>query len=183
VALEVDGQPWRAVPDEVVALCGLAAGVELDRPLLRRLRAELRRAEALEVAGRALARRPLSRRRLSERLRGRGVPPPAEREAVATLDRLGLVDDARLAPERAVALAERGWGDEAIAARLEAEGLAHELVARAVTELEPEHERAATLAAPSRDRRAAWKLLARRGFSLEAIEAALGALDEQAPAG
>jgi SOS response regulatory protein OraA/RecX len=183
VALEVDGQPWRTVPDEVVATCGLAAGVDLDRPLLRRLRGELRRAEALDAAARALARRPLSHERLRERLRRQGVRPPAEREAVATLDRLGLVDDARLAAERARALARRGWGDAAIVARLEAEGLAQELVARALAELEPEQDRAARLAETSGDPRTTWKLLARRGFSLEAIEAALGALDEGVPGG
>jgi regulatory protein len=166
-----------------VAICGLAAGVDLDRPLLRRLRAELRRAEALDVAGRALARRPLSRERLQERLRRKGVAPPAEREAVATLDRLGLVDDARLAGERARVLATRGWGDAAIVARLEANGLAQEFVARAVAELEPEYDRAAALAGAAGDPRTAWKLLARRGFSLEAIEATLGALDEEVPGG
>ena len=43
--LEVDGRPWRTVPDRVVVRCGLAADVELTRPLLRHLRAELRDAD------------------------------------------------------------------------------------------------------------------------------------------
>ena len=56
VALEVDGSPWRVVPDEVVVKTGLARGALLDRPLLRRFRAELRRAEALRAAGRQVSR-------------------------------------------------------------------------------------------------------------------------------
>src|SRR5918996_5821062 len=126
VALELDGQPWRTVPDDVVVRCGLHAGLTLDRPRLRLLRTELKRAEALATAGRALAQAPLSRRRLGERLRRRGVTPEAERAAVGTLAAAGLVDDARLAHGRAQTLADRGWGDLAIAARLEREGFGAE---------------------------------------------------------
>jgi SOS response regulatory protein OraA/RecX len=171
------------VPYEAVVRCGLAAGRELDRPLLRRLRAELRRAEALEAAGRALGRRSLSRQRLGEGLRRRGVPPPTEREVLATLASVGLLDDARLARERAEALAQRGWGDAAIEARLEAEGLGREHVAAALGELPPERVRATALAGRSGNRRTAWKALARHGFSSDAIEAALGPLDEETDGG
>jgi regulatory protein len=176
VALEVDGQPWRTVPDEVVVRCGLYAGLALDRPRLRLLRTELRRAEALSTAGRALAQRPLSRRRLSERLQRRGVAPSAEREAVGTLAAAGVLDDARLARVRAAGLADRGWGDIAISARLRAEGIAEADVGRALDELRAETERAVALAAAIRDRRKAWSLLARRGFT---TEGALGSLDAE----
>ncbi|HXV56252.1 MAG TPA: hypothetical protein VD704_00155, partial [Gaiellaceae bacterium] len=73
VELEVDGSRWRVVPDEVVLRCGLAPGVELDRPLLRALRRELLRAEALGLAVRTLARHDVSSGRLRERLLARGV--------------------------------------------------------------------------------------------------------------
>jgi SOS response regulatory protein OraA/RecX len=178
VALEVDGRPWRAVPDDVVVRCGLHAGLMLDRPRLRLLRTELRRAEALEVAGRALARAPLARRRLAQRLHSRGVAPAAERDAVGTLAAAGLVDDARLARERAHALADRGWGDLAIAVRLERAGFGNDAVRNALDGLAPERERAAAAAAKlGRPRRRAWGALARRGFSPEALEDALGSLD------
>jgi regulatory protein len=178
VALEVDGRPWRAVPDDVVVRCGLHAGLTLDRPRLRLLRTELRRAEALEVAGRALARAPLARRRLAQRLHSRGVAPAAERDAVGTLAAAGLVDDARLARERAHALADRGWGDLAIAVRLERAGFGDDDVRNALDGLAPERERAAAAAAKlGRPRRRAWGALARRGFSPEALEDALGSLD------
>jgi SOS response regulatory protein OraA/RecX len=178
VALEVDGRPWRVVPNDVVARCGLAPGVELERPLLRELRRELRRAEALGAATRTLARRDLSARRLRERLDARGVRAPAAEAALATLESAGVVDDARLARSRARSLAERGWGDGPVAARLEQEGFDPELVRAAVSDLAQEHERAAALAAGLPDRKAAWRLLARRGFSPDSIEHAVGVLDE-----
>ncbi|MGH3033881.1 MAG: regulatory protein RecX [Gaiellaceae bacterium] len=180
VALEVDGRPWRVVPDDVVVRCGLAAGVPLERPLLRRIRTELLRARALEAGLRALERRDLSRARLEERLRRRRLGPAAEKEAVATLEEAGLVDDARLAHTRAQALAARGWGDAAVAARLRQEGLPDEAVRAALAGLSQEEERARAVAGSASDRRRAWGLLARRGFSPESAEAALGPLDGEA---
>ena len=176
--LELDGRPWRVVPDEVVLRCGLAPGVELDRPLLRALRGELRRAEALDAAARTLSRRDVSTRRLRERLAARRVRAPAAETALATLAAVGLLDDARLARTRARSLAERGWGDTAVAARLEDAGVPVEHVRAALAELPPEPERAALLARNAPDVRAAWKLLARRGFAPETIEDAVGPLDE-----
>lgn len=183
VTLEVDGQSWRTVPDDVVVRCGLHAGLTLDRPRLRLLRAELRRAEALATAGRALAQRPLSRREVSERLRGRGVAPLVEQETLVTLATAGLLDDARLAKARAAALADRGWGDLAIATRLRRAGLEEAQVRAALANLPPEAGRAAARVGDVADRRKAWSLLARRGFSPDAIEGALGSLDAEQEAG
>jgi SOS response regulatory protein OraA/RecX len=179
----VDGEQWRAVPDEVVVRCRLSAGVELDRPLLRLLRRELRRAEALALAGRTLRRRDLSRRRLSERLERAGVAPAAERSALLALTEARIVDDARLAAGRAVALAERGWGNAAIAARLEAEGIPEAEASSAIDKLEPETTRAARAAAALSDPRKAWALLTRRGFDEETIEAVVETLDEDGGGG
>lgn len=178
VALEVDGQAWRTVPEEVVLRVGLASGDELDRPALRRLRVELRRVEALATATRALARQDLSRARLSDRLRASGVAPAEETRTLALLESSGLVNDRRLAETRAAALAERGWGDDAIASRLESQSLEPEDVRAAIASLQPEGERAAALAADSEDRRSTGLLLSRRGFSPDSIEVALGVLDE-----
>ena len=178
VELELDGRPWRTVPDDVVVRCGLHANLALDRARLRALRTELRRTEALAAAGRALAQAPLSRRRLSEKLQRRGVTPAAERAAVGTLTAAGLVDDTRLVHARAEALAARGWGDLAIEARLERDGFEAKDVTNAVAGLPPQGGRAAELAAKlARPRPQAWAALARRGFTPDAIEEALGALD------
>ncbi|MEX2464997.1 MAG: RecX family transcriptional regulator [Gaiellaceae bacterium] len=152
--------------------------MELDRPLLRRLRHELQHADALHRAGRALARRPLSEQRLEERLERQGLAPDARRNAVTRLKASGLVDDAKLARGRADSLAGRGWGNSAIAARLAADGFAESAARGAIETLEPEMERAVALVVNVPDRRKAWALLARRGFAPDSVETAIGALDE-----
>lgn len=174
VELELDGEPWRIVPDGVIVRCGLHAGVELDRPRLRELRRELRRAEALLAAGRVLARRDVSARRLSERLARARVPRAA---AAGTLDRLaelGVLDDRRLAAHRASSLAARGWGDRAILVHLEREGIGGDEAGEAIVALPAEAERASALAAQEPSTRRAAAFLARRGFSEDSIEHALG---------
>jgi SOS response regulatory protein OraA/RecX len=149
----------------------------LDRVKLRGLARELRRTEALSVAVRALARSDLSRSRLEDRLERGRVRPTAARQALETLERLGVVDDGRAAETRARALARLGWGDAAIAAKLEAAGFAREAVTAALGSIVPESERAARVAATAPDLRRAYGLLARRGFMEETIEEALGPLD------
>ena len=183
VLVEVDGRPWRTIPDRVVVSCGLAAEVELTRPLLRHLRAELRDAEALAAAGRVLRRRDVSRRALEESLARVGVRAGARERAVTTLTGVGALDDHRLAQRRAASLAERGWGDAAIRVRLEGEGLAPEHVETALAELTPESERAARLVARVPNPRRAWNLLARRGFDPETVTTAVAPLDEDDPSG
>jgi SOS response regulatory protein OraA/RecX len=174
VAVELDGAPWRVLPADVVVRAGLIEGRALDSDALRLVGRELRRAEALRVAGRALRSRDLSRRRLAERLE-RTVPPQTAAESLATLERAGLVDDQRVAQARAGALADRGWGDEAIRHRLRAEAFDETVVGEAVHALEPEGERARRLI----DRRGPGprtaRYLAGRGFGEDAVEAAFGA--------
>jgi SOS response regulatory protein OraA/RecX len=170
------------VPDEVVLRCGLAVGVALERPLLRRLRRELRHAEALAVAGRTLRRRAVSTRRLAERLEAARVTPAAERSALQALTDARVLDDTRYAAARASALAERGWGDVAIGARLEAEGIAEVEAREALAGLPAEPVRAETIIS-GLERPRAWALLARRGFDQDTIEAVVGSLDEGAAGG
>jgi regulatory protein len=149
----------------------------LDRTLARLLARELRQERALQTAVRTLRARPVSEHRLRERLRNRGVRRDAEEAAVATLSDAGFVDDVRLARGRALALAERGWGDAAIGARLAGEGVPEAQVSAAVDDLEPEAHRAVRLIAGLPPRKA-WGLLQRRGFDPDTLESALGALDE-----
>jgi len=178
VALEVDGRPWRIVPDDVVVSCGLRPGIELERPLLRDLRRALRRSEALEAAVRTVSRRDVSSRRLRRRLDARGIASPEAKAAVEALTSAGVVDDERLARARARSIADRGWGDAAIAARLEQEGLPSGTVTEAIGELPAERDRAVALVAREPDRLAAWRLLGRRGFAPETVEDVLGVLDD-----
>jgi SOS response regulatory protein OraA/RecX len=127
---------------------------------------------------RSLRARPLSERRLRERLQDRGIRADAEEATLATLSEAGVVDDERLARGRAAALAERGWGDLAITARLLGEKLPEPAVEAAVAELEVEAVRAGRLTAAAGSWRKAWTLLQRRGFAAETIESVLGGLDE-----
>lgn len=175
VAVELDGRPWRLLPIDVAARAGLVEGRALDRPLLRLLRRELRRAEALQVAGRALRHRDLSRRRLAERLERADISPAAAAESLATLERAGAVDDVRVARMRARSLGDRGYGDEAIRHRLLEEGLSEDVTAEAVAELEPEAVRAAAVVERRGPGERTARYLAGRGFGEDALEAALGA--------
>jgi SOS response regulatory protein OraA/RecX len=173
VAVDLDDAPWRVLPVDVAVRAGLAEGRTLDRAALRLLRRELRRAEALQVATRALRSRDLSRRRLAERLRRVAVPPAAAAESLGTLVRAGIVDDARVARLRAQGLADRGYGDEAIRHRLREEGLEADAVEGAVAGLGPELDRARRLVARRGPGPSTTRYLAGRGFSEEAVEAAL----------
>lgn len=175
VALELDGRPWRTVPDEVVARAGLAAGMELDRQALRRLRAELVRARGVRVASRALARRGLSAAELDARLERARVAPAVAAEVADAFERTGLVDDERFAAGRAERLAASGWGDAAIAARLDAAGVDEPVARAAVAALEPEAARARALLEGEPDPLRRARLLARRGFAEETLEDLLGA--------
>jgi SOS response regulatory protein OraA/RecX len=170
------------VPDEVVVRTGLAAGRELDRPVLRALRRELRRAEALGKAGRVLARKDVSEAALRARLERGGVTPDLAGATTETLRRIGALDDGRFARGRARTLAERGWGDEAILLRLEAEGAPAAAAREAVAELKPEPERAAPLVSGLAPRKAA-ALLARRGFEVDTVEQVVPGLDADRGAG
>lgn len=166
----------------MVVRARLALGQRLDRPALREIRRELRRAEALGKAGRTLARRDVSEAGLRARLERGGVTPAAIGEAGQTLRRVGALDDERFARNRARALSDRGWGDEAILAKLELEGAPAGAARDAVAALAPEAERATRLVRGLPPRKAAG-LLARRGFGFDTVEAAAPALDGSPEAG
>jgi SOS response regulatory protein OraA/RecX len=176
VEVDLDGAPWRLVPTDAVVRAGLFIGRALDRETARTLGRELRRADALARAGRALRPRDRSRQALEQRLATAGVPARARSEALETLERVGLVDDARVAATRAQSLAGRGFGDAAIRHDLQGEGIAGELVAEALSGLEPELGRARALVERrgAELRTARW--LATKGFDASSIEEALPGL-------
>lgn len=154
---------------DVVVRVGLTVGRSLDREMARTLARELRRARALTRATRALATRDRSRRALDERLARARVPGSARADAIGALERAGLVDDARVARSRAEALAARGYGDAAIRADLEREGIDGELVREAIAALEPELDRARLLLARQGTEARVLRRLATRGFALETV--------------
>jgi regulatory protein len=174
VAVELDGEPWRELPGDAVVRAGVLEGLELDRERLRLLRRELRRSEALAVASRILRRRDASRRELDDRLARADVPPAARADALALLAETGLVDDDRLAAATADALARRGFGDAAVAFRLERLGVPEDVARQACDLLQPEAARAARIAETRGRSRKTAAYLARRGFTADSIEDALG---------
>lgn len=169
VDVELDGEAWRTLPTEVVVRAGLAVGGRLDRETARMLARELRRSQALARALRSLAARDRSRGELDDRLARAGLPTGAREEALQTLERTGLVDDARVASARAAALARRGYGNAAVRADLERRRVPPEAVASAIAALAPEHERARGLLDAARDKSAALRRLGARGFDRELL--------------
>jgi SOS response regulatory protein OraA/RecX len=174
VEIQLDDAPWRLVPADAVVRAGLVVGRALDRDAARTLGRELRRSHALADAVRVLRHRDVSRRRLDERLEQRGAGAVARRDALAALERAGLVDDARVASGRAQSLASRGYGDAAIRFALEGDGVDPEIAEAALGELEPERERARALVADAADRRSITaktiRRLAAKGFAAETLE-------------
>ena len=175
VRVELDGAPWRTLPLEAVARVGISEGTDLDRERLRTLARELRRSRALGVAGRALARRDLSEQRVHERLARAGIAPAGADEAVGALRGAGVLDDRRFASARAAALAERGLGDAAIRFDLERQGIPAPALEAALSEVEPERDRAERVVSRRGGGAATARYLARRGFGEEAVEAAAAA--------
>jgi len=178
VLVELDGERWRTLPLEVAARTALSVGLELDRERLRALRRELRRTEALDAGARLLSRRDRSEQGLRRALDRNGVTEEHREEAVRTLRRLGAVDDERFAHARAASLADRGWGDAAIASALELESVGRELASVALAGLESEQDRAARFAARRGGGVRAARWLAARGFEPHAIEAAVPGIAE-----
>ena len=175
VVVELDGAVWRTLPADVVVRAGLAEGRALDRPALRVVRRELRRAEALALAGRALQRRNLSSHELALRLEPAAVRPETAAETLDVLTRAGFIDDARFGHGRAQALAERGYSDAAIRHDLEGRGLSPALIDEALAALGAESERARRLVERRGPGPKTARYLAARGFGDEALEAALDA--------
>ena len=174
IAVELDGRPWRVVPQEAAFTAGLDVGRQLDRQRARRLRQELVRLRTLDAAARALRRRDLSAQRLAELLERTGGPENTRRQTVEMLERVGVVDDVRLAQTRAATIAERGYGDAAIDADLERQGISADVRADAIAALRPELERLGRIVERRGNGPQTARYAARRGFGEAAVAAAFG---------
>ena len=133
------------------------------------------RPDAIETALRALRFRDRSAAELAARLEQHGFGGTEQEQALATLERIGYVDDARYARARAEQLAERGSGDALIRDDLERRGLAADVVELAVGALEPERERAWRIAKRRGRTVKTARYLASRGFGEEALEVLVAA--------
>jgi regulatory protein len=124
---------------------------------------------AVDTALRALRHRDLSARELEQRLRAKGFTESERAEALETLERTGLLDDARFAEARARSLAARGAGDAAIRHALGLAGVVQEIADDALHALEPEAERANAIAARRGMGPKTARYLRGRGFSEEVV--------------
>jgi len=170
IAVDLDERPWRVLPADAVAHAGLAVGRPLDRNTARELARGMRRARALAAATRALAASDRSQQALEHRLALAGHPAAAREDAIAVLDRAGLIDDGRVAESRAELLARRGYGDAGIRADLRQRLIPAEAAADALAGLEPELDRARRLLAGQSVTPALLRRLAARGFSRDTLE-------------
>jgi regulatory protein len=130
--------------------------------------------DPIELAARALVHADRTRRELDERLERAGVEAGDREAALETLERIGYVDDVRVAFSRAEALAARGQGNEAIRFDLDRRGVSAETVEAALATLAAEAERARDLASRLGRTAKTAAQLRRKGFGHEALEAAFG---------
>jgi regulatory protein len=126
---------------------------------------------AVDAALAALRHRDLTVRELEERLRARGFSEPERDAALETLERTGLLDDARFAEARARSLAGRGAGDAAIRHALGRAGVPAELAEEALVALEPELERARAIALRKGRGPKTARYLRAKGFADEVVAA------------
>ena len=137
-----------------------------------------RQGRPLESAAKALARRDHSAAGLAARLERQGIDATEAAEAVARLQVAGYVDDERFAAARAAALAERGYGNDAIRADLAGHGLDADRIAAAMEALDAEDDRARELIERhGRSPRTARRLAA-TGFSPESLASVFDGIPE-----
>jgi regulatory protein len=125
--------------------------------------------DAVEAALRALRHRDLSARELDAKLRARGFDESAREDALERVTRTGLLDESRFAVGRARSLASRGTGDAGIRRALGGAGVANDLVEDALSELEPEHERAHAIVARRGASPKTARYLRGKGFSDDVV--------------
>jgi regulatory protein len=131
--------------------------------------------DAVEAALRALRHRDLSARELDAKLSARGFGEPEREDALERVTRTGLLDDSRFAAGRARSLASRGMSDAGIRRALGAAGVANDLVEGALSELEPELERARAIVARRGVSPKTARYLRGKGFSEDVVAGVVAA--------
>jgi regulatory protein len=133
--------------------------------------------DAVESVLRALEHRDRSSAQLERRLTEAGFGPEDRERALETLQRPGLVDDARFARNRAESLAARGAGDALVRHDLAAAGVHGELAEDAIARLEPELERAQRIVRKRGASPKTARYLHGRGYSHDVVSAAVATDD------
>ena len=129
--------------------------------------------DAFEAGLKALSRRELSRVELVARLERSGIDREDAELASSQLAEAGYQSDERTAEERARVLAARMQGDRAIRADLRGRGISQLDIDSALEGVDPESTRAERLAGRAADAAQLARVLHRKGFTDDTIEAAL----------
>lgn len=191
--VELDGSAVGAVSVETIAELKLALGRRLDAAQRAGLESATRRTACYDRALDTLARRARSRADLGRWLKEKEFTPAEIEPTLEKLAALGLLDDHAFALgfARSRMTASRGYGPRRIAAELARRGVSRAIIDAVLTELKQDDgqpsEIESALQAAEKKRRAMRSLdpqtrqrrlhgyLARRGFSADAIRAALRA--------
>lgn len=132
IRVEINGERFGAVPQDVVASAGLAPGVPVDDELREHLAAAADAEAAFRTALRSLERRAFASSDLARRLRRKGHPGPAVDSAIERATALGLLDDAAFAANYVQTRTTRGRGPSRLAADLAAMGVERWIIDQAI---------------------------------------------------
>lgn len=130
--IEIGGERFGAVPEEMAAALGLVRGLTVSAELRERLAAAADEEAAYRTVLRSLERRAFARFDLGRRLRRKGHPAPAVDAALERAAALGLLDDAAFALNYVQTRTARGRGPSRLAADLMAMGVERSLIDRAI---------------------------------------------------
>lgn len=187
-AIHVDGKWALNCPAAVVEKLGLAVGRELPPAEIEKIKAMEERQKVMDKALAILSRRMHSRSELTAKLLRAEYAPAEVEAAVAGLERLGYVDDARFARAKASSSARnRHHGRRRAYVELIKAGVEKETARRASEEVFEAHDSmgvARRLAAkkapslkrldPATARRRLMGMLLRRGFTFDEIGPVIG---------
>jgi regulatory protein len=134
---------------------------------------------ALEQALRALRHRDRTATEIDHLLESRGVDESDRQDVLERLARTALVDDERYATSRAVALADRGAGNERIRHELARAGVDPEIAEAAIESLDSETDRAARLVARRGASVKTARYLAGKGFSEDVVHAVVARASDE----
>jgi SOS response regulatory protein OraA/RecX len=129
--------------------------------------------QALEAGLKALSRRELSHAELVARLERSGIDHDDAERAILELTEAGYQSDERTAGERARVLAARLHGDLAIRVDLRGRGISEADVDSALEGIEPELVRAEALGRRASGAAQLARMLHRKGYTDDTIEATL----------
>jgi regulatory protein len=130
--IEIGGERFGSVPDDVAAAIGLVRGLSITPELRDRLAAAADEEAAYRTVLRSLERRAFARFDLGRRLRRKGHPSVAVEAALERAALIGLLDDAAFAANYVQTRTARGRGPARLAADLMAMGVERSLIDRAI---------------------------------------------------